>query len=277
MEPLLPIPPAFDDDRYLQRIEQSYVQMPEPPEDGTPESLAKGYEWAQAWPGVRVYAAIIQSAPFRGTDPGHIWGETRDGTRSQFLCRDRPRLLFTLAMALLEDREITLARKTGTREMQQRTVDALTHLLALCQHFVYLRNERALSKATKAMTSYRRTETLLEALDLLVSVTSALGPDEYASYYEDILSQRRPVTLFARMRAAFNTYGPRKTERNAVRAQFTGGARDTAIAEILLHCGCETGDTKTVVARLWGRERRTRNRVTRPRTRGKRTRAAVRA
>jgi hypothetical protein len=179
-------------------------------------------------------------------------------------------------MALLEDREIALARTTGAWEMQRRTVDALTHLLAICQHFTYLRRDRALSKGAKSKTAYLRTDTLVEALHLLVDVVGALGPDDYDSYHESILSQRRPLTLFARMRAAFNAYGPKKGQGSTTNARFTNGARDHAIAAILIYCGRETGDTNTVVARLWGQERRARNRATRPRTRVKRTRTAVR-
>src|SRR5262249_34208094 len=154
---------------YLQDIEKSYLNL---------TGLSLPEEILQ-WPGVRIYADVIQSEPFRDCHSGHIWGDTRYTPKDPFHCDNRPRLIFTLALALVEDRHVNLNRVTTPVDLEQRTVDALWHLLDICKLFVQLREDRALSKATQLQTTHVHTRALWEAFNLVRRVVSALGPAEY--------------------------------------------------------------------------------------------------
>jgi hypothetical protein len=234
MSALLPVPPEFDD-RTLELVEQFYTNQSGPWQ--LPDHLLQS-------PAVMAYTTILQAVPFRDCKQDHIWGETRYTTKREFLCRDRPRLLAILAIAWYEDLEIARYTETTPQATQTLTLEALLHIRAMCDFFVRLRDERDLSDAAQEQTAYLHADTLREAFTVVQRVAMALTPEDYAS-----LHRPRLYSLFARMRAAFDAYGP--TDK-----RFNQAAKDYAIASILIHCGREPGTPSSVVARLRAREKR---------------------
>jgi hypothetical protein len=232
MDVLHPLPPEFDD-VFLRKFEQYY----------TTQVGATRYG-PFAPPAVPLYAAICQSAPFQDCQEDHIWGETQYTSKRQFLAQNRPRLICTLFMALSEAEAVMRVSEARPQEIPVRTLDALGHLQAMCDLFVQLREARNLSKVAQSRTAYTRNDTLQKALATVRRVVLALTPEDYTYF-----NHPGSYSLFARMRAAFDAYGP--TDK-----RFNQTAKDYAIASILIHCGRETGDTRTVVNRLQAREKR---------------------
>ena len=151
MDALLPLPPEYDDG-FLIRFEQVHTH----PQSG-PFNIS-------AMP---IYADILQSAPFRDCDTGHIWGETLFRPKEQFPCQNRPRLIATCMLALIEAQASERARQTTPQALQQRTFEAMSHIQTMCAHFLALRNKRALSGvAQAAQTAYVHTDTLEAALKI---------------------------------------------------------------------------------------------------------------
>ena len=184
-------------------------------------------------PGMPLIAKILQSRPFWECPLGCVW-DHGDNPKRPFPCNDYPRLVVTLAAAVVEDQECERSRTATPPQLYWQTVEALGVLRTRCEFFLSERAAGHLSAAAQAANAYLHGDTLRQWLSGVQQAVLALTPANYAAVHPN-----RPHTLHARMRAAFRTHGP--TDR-----RFNQMARESAIADILIECGIGQGTTSTV-------------------------------